>query len=87
MAKFLDGAPCVEAGVASFALGAVGVVAGVLVKWHGLGEMRSAHDIAAATAVVLAEVPCEVGLANSACIGRLVGLKGTLVFSHQGIEG
>lgn len=74
MAKFLDGAPCVEAGVASFALGAVGVVAGVLVKRHGLGEMRSAHDIAAATAVVLAEVPCEVGLANSACIGRLVGL-------------
>ena len=85
MAKLLDGAPCAEAGVAGFALGAVGVVAGVLVERHGLGEVRSAHDIATATAVVLAEVPCEVGLADSACIGRLVRLERTLVFGHQGI--
>lgn len=80
MAKLLDGTPCTEAGVASFALGAVGVVAGVLVERNGLGEVRSAHDIATATAVVLAEVPCEVGLADGTCIGRLVGLERTSVF-------
>ena len=82
MAELLDGAPCAEAGVASFALGAAGVVTGVLVKRHGLGEVRSAHDIATAAAVVLAEVPCEVRLADGACVGRLVGLRGTLVFGH-----
>lgn len=75
MAKFLDGAPCAEAGIASFALGAVGVVAGVLVKRDGLGEVGSTDDVATAAAVVLAEVPCEVGLAESACIGRLVRLE------------
>ena len=75
MAELLDGAPCAEAGVAGFALGAVGVVTGVLVERDGLGEVRSAHDIATATAVVLAEVPCEVGLADSACVGRLIGLE------------
>ena len=75
MAKLLNGAPCAEAFVASFALGAIGVVTGVLVERHRLGEVRSTYDIAAATAVVLAEVPCEVALANSACIGRLIGLE------------
>jgi len=75
MAKFLDGAPCTEAGIASFALGAVGVVTGVLVERDGLGEVGSTDDIATATAVVLAEVPCEVGLAESACVGRLIGLE------------
>lgn len=80
MAKLLDGAPCAEAGVAGFALGAVGVVTGVLVERDGLGEVRSAHDIATATAVVLAEIPCEVGLADGTCIGRLVGLEWTSVF-------
>ena len=84
MAKLLDGAPCAEAGVAGFALGAVGVVAGILVERHGLGEVRSAHDVATATAVVLAEVPSEVGLADGACLGRLVRLRETLVFDHQG---
>jgi hypothetical protein len=44
--------------------------------------MRSTHDIATATAVVLAEVPCEVGLAESACIGRLIRLEKILVFDH-----
>ena len=87
MAKLLDGAPCAETGVASFALSAVGVVAGVLIERHGLGEMRSAHDVATATAVVLAEIPCEVGLADSACVGRLVRLERTLVFGHHGIVG
>lgn len=75
VAKFLDGAPCTEAGIASFALGAVGVVTGVLVKRDGLGEVGSTDDIATATAVVFAEIPCEVGLAESACIGRLVRLE------------
>ena len=75
MAKLLDGAPCAEALVAGFALGAIGVVTGVLVKRHGLGEVRSTDDIATATAVVLAEVPCEVGLAESTCVGRLIGLE------------
>lgn len=75
MAKLLDGAPRTEAGVASFALGTVGVVAGVLVKGNRICEVRSTHDVAAATAVVLAEVPCEVGLAKCTCIGRLIGLK------------
>jgi hypothetical protein len=51
------------------------VVTCVLVKRHGLGEVRSTDDIATATAVVLAEVPCEVGLAESACVGRLIGLE------------
>lgn len=75
MAKLLDSAPCAEAFVASFALGAIGVVTGVLVERHRLGEVRSAYDIATATAVVLAEVPCEVALADSTCIGRLVRLE------------
>lgn len=75
MAKLLDGAPCAEAGVAGFALSTIGMVTGVLVKRHGLGEVRSTYDVATATAVVLAEVPCEVGLAESACIGRLVRLE------------
>jgi hypothetical protein len=87
VAKLLDGAPCAEAGVAGFALGAVGVVTGVLVERDGLGEVRSTDDVATATAVVLAEVPCEVGLAESACVGRLVGLEGMLVFGHEGIVG
>lgn len=75
MAKLLDGAPCAEAFVASFALGAVRVITGVLVERHRLGEVRSTYDIATATAVVLAEVPCEVALTDSACIGRLIGLE------------
>jgi hypothetical protein len=75
VAKLLDGAPCAEAGVAGFALGAIGVVTGVLVKRHGLGEVRSTNNVATATAVMLAEVPCEVSLAESACVGRLIGLE------------
>jgi hypothetical protein len=83
--KFLDGAPGAEAGVASLALGAVGVVTGVLVKRHSVCEMRCAYDITTAAAVMLAEVPCEVGLAESACISGLVGLGMMLVFDHQGM--
>ena len=75
MAKLLDGTPRAEAGVAGFALGAIGVVAGVLVERHRLGEVRSTYDIATATAVVLAEIPCEVALTDSACIGRFIGLE------------
>ena len=75
VAKLLDGAPCAEAGVAGFALGAARVVTGVLVERDGLGEVRCTDDVATATAVVLAEVPCEVGLAESACVGRLVRLE------------
>jgi hypothetical protein len=66
VAKLLDGAPCAEAGVAGFALGAIGVVT---------GEVRSTNNVATATAVMLAEVPCEVSLAESACVGRLIGLE------------
>jgi hypothetical protein len=75
VAKLLDSTPSAEAGVASFAFGAVGVVAGVLIEWHGICEVGSTDDIATAAAVVFAEVPGEVGLAESTCIGRLVGLK------------
>ena len=75
MAEFLDGAPCGEARVARLALNTVRVVASVLVEWHRTGKVVGANDIATATAVVLAEVPCEVGLAESACIGRLIGLE------------
>ena len=85
MTKLLDGTPGAEAGVASLALSAVGVVTGVLVERHSVCEMRCAHDITTAAAVVLAEVPCEVGLAESACIGGLVRLEVMLVFDHQGI--
>ena len=74
MAKLLDGAPCAEAFVASFAFGAIRVVTGVLVERHRLGEVRSTYDIATATAVVFAEVPCEVGLADGTGFGRLIRL-------------
>lgn len=74
VAELLDRAPGAEAGVAGFALGAVGVVAGVVVERHGAGEVRGADDVAAAAAVVLAEVPCEGGLADGASVGRLIGL-------------
>lgn len=74
MAKFLDGTPCGEAGVARLALNAIRVVAGVLVERDGAGKMVGANDIATATAVVFAEVPCEVGLADGTGFGRLVGL-------------
>ena len=76
-----------EAGGARVAKLLDGAPCAEAVKRHGLGEVRSAHDIATATAVVLAEVPCEVGLADSACVGRLVRLERTLVFGHQGIVG
>jgi hypothetical protein len=76
VAKLFDSSPSAEASIAGFAFGAVGVVAGVLVEWHGVCEVGRAHDIATATAVVFAEVPGEVGLAESTCVGRLVGLEG-----------
>jgi hypothetical protein len=82
VAKLLDGTPRAEASVTGLALSAVGVVTGVLVERDSICEMRSTHDIATATAVVLAEVPCEVGLAESACIGRLIRLEKILVFDH-----
>jgi hypothetical protein len=75
VAKFLDGAPCGKAGVARLALDAVWVVACVLVEWHRAGKVAGANDIATATAVVFAEVPCEVGLADGTCFGRLIGLE------------
>jgi hypothetical protein len=74
VAKFLDGTPCREARVARLALDAVWVVAGVLVKWDGTGKVAGANDIATATAVVFAEVPCEVGLADGTGFGRLIRL-------------
>lgn len=74
MAKLLDGAPCAEAGIAGFAVGAIRVVAGVLVKRNGVGKVRATDDVAAATAVVFAEVPGESGLAESTCFGRLIRL-------------
>lgn len=74
VAELLDGAPGAEARVAGFALGAVGVVTGVLVERDGAVEVRSADDIATATAVVFAEVPCEVSLADGASQCRLIGL-------------
>lgn len=82
MAKLLDGAPGAEASVAGFALGAFGVVACVLVEWHGVCEVRGADDVAAATTVVFTEVPCEVGLANGTSEGGLIRLEDTLVFGH-----
>lgn len=75
VAKLLDGAPCAEAGVAGFALSTTGVVPCVLVEWHSVREVGTTHDIATATAVVLAEVPCEICLADSTCFGRLIGLE------------
>jgi hypothetical protein len=74
--ELLDRAPSAEAGVARFALGAVGVVAGVLVEGDGVGEVRGADDVAAASAVVFAEVPGEVCLAEGAAVGGFVGLEG-----------
>lgn len=74
MAELLDGAPGAEAGVTGLALGAFGMVACVLVEWHGVCEVRGADDVAAAAAVVFAEVPCEVGLADGTCVSRLIGL-------------
>jgi hypothetical protein len=74
VAEFLDGTPCGEAGVARLALNAVRVVAGVLVEGNGAGKVVGANDIATATAVVFAEVPSEVGLADGTSFGRLVGL-------------
>jgi len=74
VAEFLDGAPCGEAGVARLALDTVRVVAGVLVKRNSTGKVVGADDIATATAVVFAEVPCEVGLADGTCFGRLIRL-------------
>ena len=75
MAEFLDGAPCGEARVARLALNTVRVVASVLVEWHRTGKVVGANDIATATAVVFAEVPCEVCLADGTCFGRLIGLE------------
>jgi hypothetical protein len=78
VAEFLDSPPGTEAGVAGFAFGAVGVVAGVLVEGDSVGEVRGADDVAAASAVVFAEVPGEVGLAECTCVGGLVGLEGVV---------
>jgi hypothetical protein len=75
VAKFLDGTPCCEARVAGLALDTVWVVTGVLVKWNGVGKVGGTDDIATATAVVFAEIPCEVGLADGAGFGRLIGLE------------
>lgn len=72
--QLLDGTPGAEAGVACFAVGAVRVIAGVLVKRDGAREVRSTDYVAAAAAVVFAEVPSESGLAESTCFGRLIGL-------------
>lgn len=74
VAKLLDGAPCAEAGIAGLAIGAIRVVARVLIKRNGVGKVRATDDIAAATAVVFAEVPGEGGLAESTCLGRLIRL-------------
>ena len=74
VAEFLDGAPCGEARVARLALNTVRVVASVLVEWHRTGKVVGANDIATATAVVFAEVPCEVGLADGTGFGRLIRL-------------
>ena len=74
MAEFLNSAPCGEARVARLALNAVRVVASVLVEWHRTGKVVGANDIATATAVVFAEVPCEVGLADGTGFGRLIRL-------------
>jgi hypothetical protein len=75
VAKFLDGTPCCEARVAGLALDAVWVVTGVLVKWNGVGKVSGTDNIPTATAVVFAEIPCEVGLADGAGFGRLIGLE------------
>ena len=85
VAKLLDGAPRTEASVASFAFDAVGVVTGVLVKRNSVCKVRCTHDVATATAVGFAEVPCEVGLAEGACISRRVRLEDMLGFDHQGM--
>lgn len=82
MAKFLNGAPGAEASVARLALSAFWVVTCILVKWHGVCEVRGADDVAAATTVVFTEVPCEVGLANGTCKGGLIRLEDMLVFGH-----
>jgi hypothetical protein len=75
VAELLDRTPGAEACVAGFAFGAVGVVAGVLVEGDSVCEVGSTDDITTATAVVFAEVPGEVGLAESTCVGRLVRLE------------
>ena len=74
MAEFLNSAPCGEARVARLALNAVRVVAGILVEWDRTCKVVGANDIATATAVVFAEVPCEVGLADGTGFGRLIRL-------------
>lgn len=76
MTQLLNGAPCAEAGVTCFALGATGVVAGVLVKRDGAGEVRCADDVATAAAVVLAEVPRESSRTQRTGLGRFIRLKG-----------
>jgi hypothetical protein len=40
-----------------------------------VGKVGGTDDIATATAVVFAEIPCEVGLADGAGFGRLIGLE------------
>lgn len=82
MAKLLYGAPGAEAGVAGFALSAFRVVTGVLVERHGVCEVRAADNVAAATAMVFTEVPCEVGLAEGTCVGGLIRLGVMLVVGH-----
>lgn len=71
--------------IAGFALGALGVVAGVLIQRHGAGEVRATDDIAAAPAVVLTKVPCESGLADGASDGRFVGLE-TRILAFDWVE-
>lgn len=74
MAELLDGAPCGEARIARLALNTVRVVAGVLIEWDRTCKVVGANDIATATAVVFAEVPREVGLADGTGFGRLIRL-------------
>lgn len=84
VAELLDGPPLAEAEVTGLADDAVGVVAGVLVKGNGVGEVRAADDVAAVAAVVFAEVPGEGCLADCAGKGGFVGLSAKVVSSRSG---
>ena len=74
VAKLLDDLPVLVAGIASFADGAFGMVARILVQWHRFSKVIEAHNITTAPTVMATEVPAKWLAADGACGGRLIRL-------------